>query len=130
MRRWIAGSSLRGANYKISPPGPIALPALSGFSTPVRDQYLSNLRRNDRGGLSLLPPPLRGRAGERGKPRGSVVVAFPPPQPSPPKGGGNRPVQGEGTVYPRCHHGQLTCRGGAPKTRHQFNGVNGPDAAF
>jgi hypothetical protein len=26
--------------------------------------------------------------------------------------------------------GQLTCRGAAPKTRHQFNGVNGPNAAF
>jgi hypothetical protein len=25
---------------------------------------------------------------------------------------------------------QLTCRDAAPKTRHQFNGVNGPSAAF
>src|SRR3981081_168097 len=113
MRRCIAGSSLRPANYKISPPGPIALPALSGFSTPVRDQYLSNLRRNDRGGLSLLPPPLPG-GGRGGGGAGGVGYAprfggcaFPLSLPLPRKGGGNRPVQGEGTVYPRCHHGQL-----------------------
>src|SRR5258708_4570120 len=61
-RRWIAGSSLRPANYKISPSGPIALPALSGFSTPAR----GDLRRNNRGRLYPLTPPLRGRAGERG----------------------------------------------------------------
>jgi hypothetical protein len=28
------------------------------------------------------------------------------------------------------HDDQLTCRGGTPKTRHQFNAVDGPNAAF